>query len=342
MRAGLLMLLVLTAALLMPICLSAQSETDDFGDFESLDAAEFSEQIEAGATTHSGSSKGLRVVLGVLAATVLAGVFVRFGALRRLRVLFLLGSVVTLGFAFGGCPCSISSFQNVLLWTMGEEVCPSSLVWFLGLIPITYLFGRVWCGWVCHLGALQEFLHVPNQLAFLQGRRAQQIMRWSRYALLIALIAQLAITRTNLFIHIDPFKVAFNLSSYYVTGWILLGLMLVSSLYINRPFCRSVCPVGVVLGWISRLPGAAVLGRNEDCTSCKLCSSACAVQAIQRDPESKEVAFHSSDCIMCGDCLGACRKNAIDFVREELPTWARRSGRGDAVTRQQEEQEVNA
>jgi len=323
LRVGLLLLPVLTAVLLMPACLSAQSETNGFGDFETFDEADFSEQIEAGEATHSGDGKGLPVALGVLAVTVLAGVFVRFGVLRRLRVLFLLGSVVILGFAFGGCPCSISSFQNMLLWAMGEEVCGNSLVWFLGLIPITYLFGRVWCGWVCHLGALQEFIHIPNKLAFLQGNRARQIMRWSRYALFIALIVQLAITRENLFIHIDPFKVAFNLSSYYTTGWILLGLMLVSSLYIHRPFCRSVCPVGVVLGWISRLPGAAVLGRNEDCSSCRLCSSACAVQAIQRDRESKEVTFHSSDCMMCGDCLDQCRKDAIGFVREGLPERTR-------------------
>ncbi|MEA1997520.1 MAG: 4Fe-4S binding protein [Gemmatimonadota bacterium] len=305
----------LALCLLLPgNCLAQSPDSlvqDDFGAFESLDESVFSEDIEMGAANTGGGGRGLHIALGALLFTVIAGIMFRFKRLRQVRTLFLLGSLVILGFKFGGCPCPIMSFQRFFLWAGGVEVCWRSLVWFLGLIPLTYLFGRVWCGWVCHLGALQEFIHVPNSLAFLKGERAGKIMRVLRYTLVALLVFQLIVTKENLFIHIDPFKIAFNFRSYYTAGWILLALLLVSSLYIYRPFCRAACPVGLVLGWISRIPGAAVLGKNGDCISCRRGISACPTQAIDR-----EINFQSADCIMCGSCIDTCRKEAISIFRK--------------------------
>jgi polyferredoxin len=176
------------------------------------------------------------------------------------------------------------------------------VVWFLGLLPITYVFGKVWCGWVCHLGALQEFLHRQNQVAFLDGDRAQLAMRHLRHLFLGALLVQLAWTRENLFVHIDPFKVAFNLRSYYLTGWLLLGLLLLSALYVHRPFCRAVCPIGLVLGWVGRLPGALRLATDTSCRTCGRCGSRCQLHAIDA-----QVRVSSEDCVLCGNCLNACK-----------------------------------
>ena len=137
---------------------------------------------------------------------------------------------------------------------MGQEVRVHSLVWFLGLIPLTYLFGKVWCGWVCHLGAFQEFLYRANNFKFLKGEGAQKTLRILQYTMFATLMIQLMVTKTNIFIHYDPFKVAFNLRSFHTLGWVLLGLLLLTSLFIYRPFCRGVCPVGLVLGWVSKIP----------------------------------------------------------------------------------------
>jgi polyferredoxin len=281
--------------------------------FESLDDGEVVDLAEVSASDES-HHRGLRFALIALAFAVLAGLFVRFKRLRTLRTAFLLGSLIVLGFWNGGCPCPISSFQNLVLW-MNADVKVHSIVWFLGLVPVTYVFGRVWCGWVCHLGALQEFLHKPSAMGALQSVRAQKVMRWLRYGLFTALIVQLVLTRENLFVHVDPFKVAFNLRSFYLTGWILLAILLVSSLYIYRPFCRSACPVGLVLGWVSRIPYASKLGINEDCRTCKLCTNACAPQAIQA--ADRKLSVRHEECIACGTCMDACRKECISFKREE-------------------------
>jgi hypothetical protein len=68
---------------------------------------------------------------------------IRFKFTRKLRVLFLLAAVVVIGFLKGGCPCMISSFTETMLGAFGAGKPWVNSLWFLGLIPVTYVFGRV-------------------------------------------------------------------------------------------------------------------------------------------------------------------------------------------------------
>ncbi len=248
-----------------------------------------------------------------LLATVIAGFLVKFKATRKWRGFFLLASVVILGFYRGGCPCVISSFQNVILFFTGLSDNWQAIILFLGLIPLTYLFGRVFCGWVCPLGALQDFLHI-GKIKIFQSEKAQKVMRIMRIIILIVLIAQLIITKDILWDKIGPFKVVFNLFSSNLTGYILAGILLVSSLFIYRPFCKAVCPVGLVLGWVSKIPGASILGINNSCAGCNICNTSCKINAITR--EGKTSKLDNQECIRCGDCMDDCRIKSISFYKK--------------------------
>jgi NAD-dependent dihydropyrimidine dehydrogenase PreA subunit len=247
----------------------------------------------------------------ILPAVVLAGVLIRFAELRTLRGLFLVASVVFLGFLMGPCPCSISGAQCVFLKAIGGEECrPGGFILFLALLPATYLFGRVWCGWICHLGALQEFIHLPGRRTFGTSLRVRTILRVVSIVCVAGLAVQLAVTKTNLYCQIEPFKTAFSLDSPFVWGWVLLGVALVASLYVNRPFCRTVCPVGVLLGWVSLIPGARVLEKGTTCNACGRCRRVCPTVAIRED-----MSVRHPECLMCGKCLDMCRTDGIRFSR---------------------------
>jgi polyferredoxin len=114
------------------------------------------------------------------------------------------------------------------------------------------------------------------------------------------------ITRENLFEQIDPFRIAFNMTSRYPFGWVLLGFLLLSSLFIYRPFCNGACPVGLVLGFIEKVPWAVAMRKNSNCIECGRCTVTCSSRAI-----SKNEAVRQEVCIMCGDCMEACRENGI-------------------------------
>lgn len=237
---------------------------------------------------------------------------IKYENFRKTRGLFLIVSVGYLGFYKGACPCMILSFQNTILAILGQPIEWISMVWFLGLIPLTYFFGKVWCGWLCHLGGLQDFLYQSPKLNVLKTNKSQSILRYFRIGLLVVLVIQLIITKTNLYIHYDPFKVAFNLFSANKTGSVLLILLLATSVLIYRPFCRAVCPVGLILGWISLIPGSRRLAKNDTCVDCNSCAKPCRTKAMIY--EHKKSILNVQDCVLCGDCLGHCKKNSLYIV----------------------------
>ncbi|MFH1052477.1 MAG: 4Fe-4S binding protein [bacterium] len=295
---------------------SDNNKVDEFEEFSDYDKSK-----ESSNSSNTKNSKLLTLnsqsgtILIVLFSVIIAGFFVRFKPLRHLRVLFMLGFLIYLGFYLGGCPCPISAYQNLILTTLGKDVDIIPMLYFIGLIPITYVFGKVWCGWICHLGTLQELLHIHKKFNFLKSNKTLKIMRSIRWILFFGLIFQLALTQTNWFCKIDPFLVAFNFISVYQIGWYLLVLLILTSIFIHRPFCQSVCPIGLVLGWISKIPGASALSYNENCTNCNICLDTCKIGAITKN--NGEHMINNAECNLCGDCLDSCTKNAIKPIRKK-------------------------
>jgi polyferredoxin len=185
---------------------------------------------------------------------------------------------------------------------------------FTGLLVVTYFFGRVYCGWICHLGALQEFIFKTSAFKLFQSERSQKIMRGIRVAALAILISQLLITHTNLYKQIDPFAVIYNFYSDYYVGWVLAAIIIISAFVLYRPFCKTLCPVGLMLGWISKIPGASVLSVNQNCNPCMLCNKSCSMNAITH--QAKVSKLDNQECIRCGECLSSCRKEAFAFRRK--------------------------
>ena len=287
---------------------------DEFKEFETDSTIAVLPTASSGSLCKAGNKEvptGFYWTVAILLFTCLAGILVRFKQTRHLRSLFLVASVIVLGFYRGACPCPIQSLQNTAFLFMGQSIKLPSLLYFLGLIPITYLFGRVFCGWICPLGALQEFIFTSSRLKLFQSQRAQKTMRLIRMSVLLLLLAQIIITQTNLYKKIDPFATIYNFYSAYLIGWILVGILLISSLIIYRPFCKTICPIGLLLGWVSKIPGASVLGVKTNCSACSNCNNTCNIRAITHD--NKVSILENQECIRCGNCLSGCKKNAMSF-----------------------------
>lgn len=301
------------------VAISNDSTIDD-EEFEVLDDSEFQtlddseiDSVEKEVQEDSSifdSNKSFIVQLFILALLlVFIGLTIQYKWVQLLRPFLLLVMLVWLGFANGGCPCMISSFTNTVLAVSGYSVHWIHLLWFLGLIPLTYFFGKIWCGWLCHLGALQEFLFKGNRFELFKSQKSQRVMRSIQILVFIAWVLYVAISKTNFYCHYDPFKVAFNLFSSHYTGYFLLGILLVSSVFINRPFCRTICPVGFVLGLISFIPFARRIRKSDNCIHCKKCASICPTHAITY--HNKKSSINTMQCITCGECLDSCHFKSL-------------------------------
>ena len=283
---------------------------DEFSESTTDEFSEFSDD-EMAKPKHKTNWNRFYWAISILLATILAGIFVRFEKTRKIKPVFLLLAVVILGFYREG-PGIISSFQNTFLFFIGATDKWPAIVLFLGLIPITYFFGKVFCGWTCYLGAIQEFLYI-GKIKILQSEKSQKIMRIIRYIIFVILLVQLFITQGIEWSKIGPFKVILSLYSPNITGYVLLAILLLSSLFIHRPFCKMVCPAGLAFGWVTKIPGASVLGITNSCAGCKTCSTSCEINAITRD--NKTSKLDNQECIMCGECMSDCNIKSIGPFR---------------------------
>ena len=123
------------------------------------------------------------------------------------------------------------------------------------------------------------------------------------------ILALVVIPAIQLFQLINPFHFFnFGGNSPYgflsVTFWISLGLFLLS-LFIYRPFCRLLCPFGLLANLTTRLMPSK-LCRGSECTTCKLCERECPSGTYT------EGKLHG-ECYLCGRCSERCPKHCLDY-----------------------------
>ena len=284
---------------------SGRDEFETVSDNE-FEEATFEEVVDAEPLVNKSNKRLLVVVLSLFLATALAGILVEYPKLRNLRYLFLLASLAVVGFGFGGsCPCMLKSFDNTLLFITGNGVKWASLVLFIGLIPLTYVFGRVWCGWICHFGALQEFIHKNSKWNFWKTPKAQKVLFGVQIGVFAIWVLWLLIAQTSYICKYDPFVKIFNLNINGIVNYIIVGFLIVLSLFVNRPFCRAICPIGFVLGWVARIPYARRLHIKDFCIGCSKCKTRCDKGAIVGEKSIKH-RVDANACIFCGECMSEC------------------------------------
>jgi NosR/NirI family nitrous oxide reductase transcriptional regulator len=234
-------------------------------------------------------------LLGLLDVAVLASCLVLSGWLairaRSREGIFLLSvfSIAYFGFFRRGCICPIGSLQNVALALADPSYAmPVTAIAFFALPLLTALaVGRTFCAGVCPFGALQDAvivkpLRLPRWLAVPLG--FLPVVYLGLAVLFAATGAEFIVCR------FDPFVNFFRVAG----SWEILalgGAFLLLGTVVARPYCRFVCPYGVILGWLSRLSFRHATISPDSCVQCRLCEEACPVDAIRApDPQGLAAA----------------------------------------------------
>lgn len=243
-------------------------------------------------------------------------------ARQRIRKGFLLLSLLLL-------PITLYYFSPVLvLGAAAEGVINASLIVFGALFVASLFLGRLWCGWACPAGALQEFGAAVNARPFRRGWG--DWLKWAIWIPWLGGIAALAITASG-YRRVDPFynfdggvTLALPVDGngppwfliYYIIVALFLGLALVFG---QRAGCHTVCwmapfmIMGRKLRNLVRWPALRLQADADLCADCRRCSRDCPmgldVNAMVRGGDMED-----AECILCGICADTCQKDVIHFT----------------------------
>ncbi|MBT4589257.1 MAG: 4Fe-4S binding protein, partial [Rhodospirillaceae bacterium] len=179
------------------------------------------------------------------------------------------------------------------------------LIW--GAVAASLLFwGRgVYCGWLCPFGALQELLNraaklikIPQiKMPFALHERLWPI----KYIIFLGLFGMslYSFELAEEMAEVEPFKTAIVLTFLRTWPYVFYAIaLLVIGLFIERFFCRYLCPLGGALGIPGRLRMNEWLRRHKECGSpCHRCAKECMVQAIHPNGQ-----INPNECIQCLHC----------------------------------------
>ena len=199
---------------------------------------------------------------------------------RSRRGLVWLGifSIAYFGFWRKGCICSIGSIQNIALALSDSGYAIPVTVIAFGLLPllVALFFGRAFCAAVCPHGALQDVVLLKPVTVPVWLEHGLRLLAY----LYLGLAVIFAATGGGFIIcQYDPFVPIFRLSGS--TGMVVTGaLFLAVGIFIGRPYCRFLCPYGVLLGWAARVSHWRVRVTPTTCTQCRLCEQSCPFHAL--------------------------------------------------------------
>lgn len=222
--------------------------------------------------------------------------------------------------AIGACP--LGALQNALA-SSGHRA-PFFVLGIILIYGIT--LGRTICGYLCPVGLVQELLHkIPSPK--LKKNKITKVLSYLKYIILAVLVIIIPLWYSLQNYPVPAFckyicpagtmEGAVGLLSnpenadklsmlgiLFTRKFIILTVLVVSSIFIYRVFCRFICPLGALYGLFAKVSVIGVKVNASKCTDCGRCISKCPV-------DIRKVG--DAECVNCGKCIGVCPTKAIEF-----------------------------
>ncbi|RJE47284.1 pceC [Dehalobacter sp. MCB1] len=195
-------------------------------------------------------------VIALVILTVIGAAFKQ----RKLRWVALIGSLVFIGFQYN-TPISLA---NIAALFMGNfPSIRENVVWYIlliGIPVITFIIGKnVYCFWLCPFGALQEITAKVGGGKFKCCNKAIEAKAAKlRYILIYLALIGAFLTKSPSFAGYEPFATLFGRQGFGIQ-WLILPVVVFSSFFISRFWCRFFCP-GLILNEIILRPRRYVMG----------------------------------------------------------------------------------
>ena len=214
----------------------------------------------------------------VLAVFLAAGTWFFYKLRSRKALLaYSVAGLTVFGFLFASCPCPVGMFQNIAEGIAnGSYIQPGVLLLFALPLAVALFAGRIFCGGACPLGAIQELLHWKSVFV---PRPLDRILRMIPVLLLLVFTVCAVFGIGFPLCYAEPYLPIFLLD--FATPFaILSAVFVIAGLFVSRPFCRYVCPYGVLLRFFSMFSVLKPRITAHECVNCRLCEQGCPNGAV--------------------------------------------------------------
>jgi len=212
-------------------------------------------------------------------------------------------------------------YTAILGGTFSMAANAGEVILVLAMLLITAVMGRFFCGFLCSFGTMGDFFWiVGNKLKLRRpklSRRAERALKSLKFFLLIGIVLfGWTLGATLLSGTANPWSVFgmyatlpgwTDLSAWVSIGALLLILIMAGSLYIERFFCRYLCPLGAVFAVVSRVRLFKIRKPAQNCGSCQACSKRCSMGI----PLYGMNVISDGECIDCMNCVEICPRGNV-------------------------------
>jgi polyferredoxin len=238
------------------------------------------------------------------------------GAERRKWFLFV--SILLFGVAMGSDPSPMGTVKDAIhLYGSSGAVFPPRMIALTVFLLIVFAVNKYICAWGCQLGVLQDLIFRLNQHGAKKAILGNPykppfvIANSVRFIFLFLLTLAAFTWGIDIVGPIDPFKI-YKPMALGLAGIIFIGLVLIASLFVYRPWCHFFCPFGLV-GWlVEKISRVKISVDYETCIACQKCVGACpsTVMAAILKQDKKTIP----DCFACYSCRDVCPTQSIHFT----------------------------
>ncbi|MBU3157491.1 FMN-binding protein [Clostridium estertheticum] len=190
-----------------------------------------------------------------------------------------------------------------------------TLIEFTTVIIVTIFLGRFFCGWVCAFGAYNDFIYLLSKkvfkVNFKVNEEVDKVLKYVKYVVLLLLVIIVWTMGSKVLDTTSPWDAFAQITNFpqvlfdYTIGVALLLLITLGALFVERFFCRYLCPLGAVFNILSRIGILKIKKPTDKCGKCRLCTNNCSMGLSLYKAQS----VCGGDCINCFKCIEACPRS---------------------------------
>ncbi len=241
------------------------------------------------------------IIFAIISIGILAYLFKTGKFSRKTGYIFMVLAMI-LGFLIFS-PMFPVQIQELILGESNGVPFMMPLILFSIIVLLALVLGRSFCGYLCPIGAVQELAYLLPGKKYLKGYSKETML--IRGIFFVAILVAGIIFSLGLVGILGPasfFKMNYLVPSF----WIFVGILVVS-IFVYRPFCRTACPYGVFLS-LAASKSSLKLRRNDKCIDCGKCEKVCPTGQAGRDDSKAE-------CYLCTRCVEVCPVDGLEYSK---------------------------